>query len=77
MIYKIYTFRYEANKFLYGLGKGHQQYTIVLLVGVKEVSQGMSTLSLPVSPVFCPHWPGHVSWDTVCGYGTFNRLMKL
>ena len=27
MIYKIYTFQYEANKFLYGLGKGHQQYT--------------------------------------------------
>ena len=26
MIYKIYTFQYEANKFLYGLGKGHQQY---------------------------------------------------
>ena len=28
MIYKIYTFQYEANKFLYGLGKGHQQYNI-------------------------------------------------
>ena len=27
MIYKIYTFQYEANKFLYGLGKGHQQCT--------------------------------------------------
>ena len=27
MIYKIYTFQYEANKFLYALGKGHQQYT--------------------------------------------------
>ena len=26
MIYKIYTFQYEAHKFLYGLGKGHQQY---------------------------------------------------
>ena len=26
MIYKIYTFQYEANKFLYGLGKGYQQY---------------------------------------------------
>ena len=23
MIYKIYTFQYEANQFLYGLGKGH------------------------------------------------------
>ena len=29
MIYKIYTFQYEANKFLYGLGKGHQQYTTI------------------------------------------------
>ena len=40
---------------------------IVLLVGVKEVSQGMSTLSLPVSPVFCPHWPnqGHVTQSAV------------
>ena len=27
MIYKTYTFQYEANKFLYGLGKGHQQYS--------------------------------------------------
>ena len=26
MIYKIYTFQYEANQFLYGLGKGYQQY---------------------------------------------------
>ena len=26
MIYKIYIFQYEANQFLYGLGKGHQQY---------------------------------------------------
>ena len=26
MIYKIYTFQYETNQFLYGLGKGHQQY---------------------------------------------------
>ena len=26
MIYKIYTLQYEVNKFLYGLGKGHQQY---------------------------------------------------
>ena len=24
MIYKIHTFQYEADKFLYGLGKGHQ-----------------------------------------------------
>ena len=24
MIYKMYTFQYEANQFLYGLGKGHQ-----------------------------------------------------
>ena len=28
MIYKIYTFQYEANKFLFGLGKGHQQYRL-------------------------------------------------
>ena len=28
MIYKIYTFQYEANQFLYGLGKGHQQYNV-------------------------------------------------
>ena len=27
MIYKIYTSRYEIIKFLYGLGKGHQQFT--------------------------------------------------
>ena len=26
MIYNIYTFQYEANQFLYGPGKGHQQY---------------------------------------------------
>ena len=26
MIYKINTFQYEANKFLFGIGKGHQQY---------------------------------------------------
>ena len=26
MIYKVYTFQYEVNKFLYDLGKGHQQY---------------------------------------------------
>ena len=26
MIYKIYDFQYEVNKFLYGLGKGNQQY---------------------------------------------------
>ena len=26
MIYKIYTSRYEIIKFLYGLGKGHQQF---------------------------------------------------
>ena len=25
MIYKIYTFQYEASQFLYGLRKGHQQ----------------------------------------------------
>ena len=28
MIYKIYTSRYETIKFLYGLGKGHQQYNV-------------------------------------------------
>ena len=28
MIYKIYTFQYEANQFLYGLGRRHQQYRI-------------------------------------------------
>ena len=28
MIYKIYTYQYEANKYLYGLCKGHQQYSI-------------------------------------------------
>ena len=32
MIYKIYTFQYEANKFLYGLGKGHQQYIIMIML---------------------------------------------
>ena len=26
MISKIYSFQCEANQFLYGLGKGHQQY---------------------------------------------------
>ena len=26
MTYKVYTFQYECSKFLYGLGKGHQQY---------------------------------------------------
>ena len=28
MIYKIYTFQYETNKFLFGLDKGHQQYKV-------------------------------------------------
>ena len=32
MIYKIYTFQYEANKFLYGLGKEHQQYMLTILI---------------------------------------------
>ena len=32
MIYKIYTFQYEANKFLYGLGKGHQQYNVLFII---------------------------------------------
>ena len=32
MIYKIYTFQYEANQFIYGLGKGHQQYIFEILV---------------------------------------------
>ena len=32
MIYKIYTFRYETIKFLYGLGKGHQQFIVSFLV---------------------------------------------
>ena len=30
MIYKVYTFQYEVNKFLYGLGKGYQQYSFLL-----------------------------------------------
>ena len=28
MIYKIYTPPYETIKFLYGLGKGHQQFIL-------------------------------------------------
>ena len=28
MIYKIYNFQYKANKFLYDLGKGHEQYKL-------------------------------------------------
>ena len=28
MIYMIYTFQYEAIKFLYGPGKGHQEHNI-------------------------------------------------
>ena len=32
MIYKIYIFQYEANKFLYGLGKGHQQYMFSIVL---------------------------------------------
>ena len=28
MIFKTYTFQYEANQFSYGLGKGHQQYMV-------------------------------------------------
>ena len=35
MIYKVYTFQYEVNKFLYGLGKGHQQYKIKGIGGVQ------------------------------------------
>ena len=32
MIYKIYTSRYETIKFLYGLGKGHQQFKFFYIV---------------------------------------------
>ena len=34
MIYKIYTFQYEANQFHYGLGKGHQQYISTISNGL-------------------------------------------
>ena len=37
MIYKIYDFQCEVNKFLYGLGKGHQQCiseSILLQIGL-------------------------------------------
>ena len=39
MIYKIYTFQCEANKFLYGLGKGHQQYILGIAFLLEEDSQ--------------------------------------
>ena len=40
MIYKIYAFQYEANQYLYGLGKGHQHYdkTILLRPGERKLN---------------------------------------
>ena len=40
MIYKIYTFQYEANKFLYGLGKRHQQYNVSTLWDIRWTPVG-------------------------------------
>ena len=39
MIYKIYTFQYEANKFLYGLGKGHQQYKFMIVQSLENLEK--------------------------------------
>ena len=49
MTNKIYIFQYEAHKFFYGLGKGHQQYIHFILpleikVSVRSVeSNGLDT----------------------------------
>ena len=37
MIFKIYTFQCEVNKFLYGLGKRHQQYIMCNRLCVVEL----------------------------------------
>ena len=50
MIYKIYTSRYETIKFLYGLGKGHQQfkffYKFITMVPIFLPCRGSIEVSL-------------------------------
>ena len=38
MIYKIYSFQYEANKFLYGIGKGHTNIHLTVTRALNEMS---------------------------------------
>ena len=53
MIYKIYTFQYEANKFLYGLGKGHQHYITGVNYGNEKNKLSLYKKSNS-TPFICP-----------------------